>query len=228
VKLRPNGPGGEGETDILGVTTTVFVARNPDDFLDLLEARKPDPETGQPDMERLGAYLGAHPEAQTSIQETLGSDPPASFATSAFYSPHSFKLVDGAGNETWIRFRWRPEAGEHRIPDDEARALGRSYLVEELTSRLADGPAAFDLVLQVAGEDDPIDDPTAAWPAERELLSAGRLEITRLIDDPEQGEHIEVFDPTRIGDGIELSGDPILRARPGAYSVSAYHRLGTA
>jgi catalase len=225
VKLRP---GGDGETDILAVTTTVFVARNPDDFLELLEARRPDPETGEPDMERLGAYLGAHPEAQTAIQETLGAEPPASFATIPYYSPHSFKLLDEDGNGTWVRYRWRPEAGEHHIPDDEARERGRDYLVEELGSRLEEGPIVFDLLLQVGIDDDPIDDPTAAWPAERELVPGGRLEISAVIDDPEHGDHIEVFDPTRVGDGIELSDDPVLHARRGSYSVSAYHRLGTA
>ena len=46
------------------------------------------------------------------------------------------------------------------------------------------------------------------------------------MDDPESGDHIEVFDPTRIVDGIELSNDPILHARARAYSVSAYRRLG--
>ena len=31
----------------------------------------------------------------------------------------------------------------------------------------------------------------------------------------------------RVGDGIELSDDPVLHARRKAYSVSAYRRLGT-
>ena len=35
-----------------------------------------------------------------------------------------------------------------------------------------------------------------------------------------------MFDPTRTGDGIELSDDRILHARARAYSVSAYRRLG--
>jgi catalase len=226
VKLRPNGPGGEGETDILAVTTTVFVARNTDDFLELLEARKPDPETGEPNMELIGAYLGDHPEAQTSIQETLGTEPPASFATIPYYSPHAFKLLDADSNGTWIRYRWRPEAEEQHVPDDDARELGRDYLREELPRRLEGGPIRFELLLQVGTDDDPIDDPTAAWPSERELVPGGTLEITAAVDDPEHGEHIEVFDPTRVGAGIELSGDPILHARRGAYSVSAYHRLG--
>ena len=92
--------------------------------------------------------------------------------------------------------------------------------------RLAGGPASFELKLQIPTEDDPIDDPTAVWPEDRERIAAGRLEITEIVDDPEGGEHIEVFDPTRVPDGIELSDDPILHARARAYSVSAYRRLG--
>src|SRR4051794_24434459 len=44
-------------TDLVCVTTPVFVVRTPEDFLELMRARKPHPETGQPDMERLGKFL---------------------------------------------------------------------------------------------------------------------------------------------------------------------------
>jgi catalase len=223
VKLRPqNGD----EADILGTTNPAFATRTPEEFLELLRLRRPDPETGQPDMEKLGAFLAAHPEAQPAIQATIGVEPPASFAQLAYRSPHSFKLVDGDGAGTWVRFRWRPEAGEAHIPDDEARERGRDYLREELAERLRGGPVGFELQLQVAAEGDPIEDSTAIWPENRELVGAGRLEIAEVVDDPESGDHIEVFDPIRIVDGMELSDDPILHARPRAYSVSAYRRLG--
>lgn len=221
VKLRPEGA---DETDILATTTPAFVARTPEDFLELLHARRPDPETGEPDMERMGAYLGAHPEAQTAIQATLGAEPPASFATVPYWSPHSFRLLDADGSGTWVRYRWRPEAGEERISDDEAKERGRDYLAPELGDRLGSGPAGFELLLQLSGEGDPIDDPTAVWPDERELVSAGRLQLERVIESPERDGHIDVFDPMRLGDGIEPSDDPILHIRPKAYSVSAYHR----
>jgi catalase len=223
VKLRP---ASGDEADILGTTNPAFVTRTPEEFLELLRLRRPDPETGQPDMEKLGAFLAAHPEAQPAIQATIGVEPPASFAQLAYRSPHSFKLVADDGEGTWIRYRWRPEAGEAHLPDDEARERGRDYLREELAERLRGGPVGFELQFQVAAEGDPIDDPTAIWPEDRELIGAGRLEITEMVDDPESGDHIEVFDPIRVVDGIELSDDPVLHARPRAYSVSAYRRLG--
>jgi catalase len=223
VKLR--GAVGE-EIDILATTTPAFVTRTAEDFLELLRLRLPDPETGEPNMEKLGAFLGAHPEAQTAIQATLGGQPLASFATAPYFSPHTFWLVDDDGERHPVRYRWRPEAGEQRLDDDEARERGRDYLHQELPARLAAGPIAFTLLLQLPSAEDPLDDPTVLWPDDRELIDAGRLEITATVDDPEGEGHIDVFDPTRVPDGVELSDDEILHARPRAYSVSAYRRLG--
>jgi catalase len=223
VRLRPTGG---DEADILAVTTPAFVLRTPEEFLEFIQLRRPDPETGEPDWEKLGAFLADHPEAQTAVQATLNTEPPASFATQVYHSPHTFRLLNAGGDSTLVRYRWRPEAGEATIPDDDARAAGGDYLRSELANRLAEGPVAFELKLQIPDEGDPIDDPTAVWPDERERIVAGRLEIAELVDDPERGDHIEVFDPTRVVDGIELSDDPILHARARAYSVSAYRRLG--
>jgi catalase len=224
VKLRPEAG---DEWDVVTTGPPVFVARTPEDFLELLRLRKPDPETGKPDMEAVGEYLGRHPEAQLSIQSALGVEPPVSFATVPYHSPHAFKLVADDGTETWVRWRWDPEAGEQRQPDDEARAKGRDYLRDELEERLRSAPARFTLVLQLAGDGDSLTDPTELWPPERTTADAGSLEITAVVDDPEGDGHIEVFDPMRLPDGIEPSDDPVLLMRPKAYSVSAYRRLGS-
>jgi catalase len=220
IKLRWDG----GETDILTTTSPTFVSRTPEDFLELMRLRRPDPATGQPDMEKLGAYLSEHPETMPAVQAVLMNEPIASFATARYFSPHAFAHLDADGNRTWLRYRLVPEAGEQRIADDEARARGRDFLHEEIASRLDAGTVAFEFQLQLAAADDPLDDSTAAWPDDRELVAAGRLELTEIADDPEREGHIDVFDPTRIVDGIELSYDPVLHARPKAYSVSAYKR----
>lgn len=221
VKLRWDG----GETDILATTSPTFLTRTPEEFLELMELRRPDPATGEPDMERLGAFFGEHPEALPAIQAVLMKEPIASFATVTYFSPHAFGFVDAAERTTWARYRLVPSAGEQRIADDEAKARGTDYLHADLAERLRAGSVVFELRLQLAADGDPLEDPTAVWPADRELVVAGRLEIGELLTDPEGGEHIEVFDPTRVDDGIELSADPILQARPKAYSVSAYKRL---
>ncbi|MDX6581205.1 MAG: catalase [Solirubrobacterales bacterium] len=223
VKLRGDD---EQENDILATTTPAFATRTPEEFLELLELRRPDPDTGLPDFEKLGAFLAAHPEAQTAIQGTVGVGPLASFASAVYYSPHTYWLVDEAGERAPVRYRWIPDAGEHRLDDDEAKALGRNYLYEDLAERLAKGTIGFELRLQRPAADDPLDDPTALWPDDREFVTAGRLELTAAVDDPERDGHIDVFDPLRLPDGIEPSDDPILHARRKAYSVSAYRRWG--
>src|SRR5581483_6171226 len=50
-------------TDIIALTLSTFMVRTPEDFIAFTLARKPDPETGRPDMQKMGAYLGEHPEA---------------------------------------------------------------------------------------------------------------------------------------------------------------------
>jgi catalase len=205
-----------GETDILGVTVPAFVARTPEDFLALNHARKPDPETGQPDMEKVGAYLGGHPEALPAVQHTLETPPPESYLRLRYNALHAFKWTNSDGEARWVRYSWHPEA--------EAKERGGDYLRDDLVDRLAGGTAAFSLLLQLAEDGDPLDDPTAAWPEERKTVTVGRLEVTEAIDDPEAGGELVVFDPTRVTEGIETSDDPILHARPRAYSVSVERR----
>jgi catalase len=216
--------GGGKATDLLCVTSPTFLARNPEDFLELMQARLPDPETGAPDMEKVGAYLGAHPEAMPAVQANLGSEPPASFAQLAYNSLHAFRLIDADGNGRWVRYRWEPEAGEARIPDEEAKSRPADYLRSELAERTASAPAVFRLILILGEEGDPTTDPTEPWPESRRRLLAGTLEVTAIADDPESGGDIVVFDPTNVVDGIELPEDPILFARSRAYSVSAARR----
>lgn len=215
---------GEEATDLLATTTPTFISRDAEGFLEILRLRRPDPETGQPNMEKLGAYLAEHPEAQTAIQAVLGTEPPASFAQLTYYNPHTFFLVNAQGVKTPVRWRWRPVAAEATIPDDEASARDRDYLQQELTERLGNGPAEFELRLQIATGGDPIEDPTQPWPDDREQVAVGRLAIREVIDDPEVGGDVVVFDPMRLIDGIEPSEDPVLHARPRAYSVSIERR----
>ena len=73
---------------------------------------------------------------------------------------------------------------------------------------------------------DPVDDPTEAWPAERETVEVGRLELTGPETERERDGDVLVFDPTRVVDGIELTEDPILRFRHRAYAVSVERRSG--
>ena len=220
-------PDGE-KTDIVAVTRPTFFVRTPEDFVELMEARKPDPETGQPDMERLGAFLGAHPESAAAIQAALQAKPPASYARQGYFGIHAFKWIAADGLERFVRYRLEPEGGVEVLSEDEARERGTDYLQEDIAERVDAGGVAFRLLVQLGEEGDPTDDPTVAWPEEREIIEVGRLEVTGPEPEREHGGDILVFDPTRVVDGIELSDDRILGFRPHAYSVSVERRSGVA
>jgi catalase len=215
-------------TDLVGVSRRQFFVRTAEDFLEFTLARKPDPQTGQPDMERLGAFLGAHPEAGPAVQEQLLSKPPVSYATTPYNGLHSFRYTAPDGTQRWVRWHLEPEAGVATIDDDDDEAAGRErdYLQHEIAARLAAGPVAFTLSVAVAQDGDPIDDPTIAWPDERETIELGRLEVTGIATDRERDGDVLVFDPTRVTDGIEPSADRILNARGDVYAESVYRRSG--
>ena len=141
----------------------------------------------------------------------------------AYNSIHSFRWTAPDGTERWVRYRFEPEEGERTLSEEEARSRGRDYLQEEVLARPS---SAFRMVVIVANESDDVDDPTVAWPSDRERVEVGRLELTGPETEREQGDDILVFDPTRVTDGIELSDDQILRFRPRAYAVSVTRRSG--
>jgi catalase len=212
-------------TDIVALSLPVFFSRTPEDLLAFNAARRPDPATGQPDADKVVAYLGDHPETVPAVTAAMTHPIPASYASLHYHGLHSFGFVNGTTR--WGRYHWIPTAGEQAISDDDAATMPPDYLRDELAARLEGEPATFDLEIELAAADDPIDDPTSQWPADRERVRAGRLDITRLAFDRDVGGDVLVFDPTRVTEGVVLSADPILLARPGAYSVSVARRTAT-
>lgn len=215
-------------TDLVALTLPCFFVRTPEDFIAFGQARRPDPDTGQPDMGKVGEFVSEHPETGAALQHIIPSlVPPRSYATCAYNSIHSFRLVNGDGDGRWVRYRWVPEAGVEVLDEEEIEGAGAEYLQDDIRARLDDGPVRFTLLARVADDGDAIDDPTVPWPeGEREEVELGTLELTGLDTTRETGDDILVFDPMRVTGGIEPSEDPILHVRSPAYSVSVERRAG--
>ncbi|HEX9889058.1 MAG TPA: catalase family peroxidase [Nitriliruptorales bacterium] len=211
-------------TDIVALSVPVFFARTPEDFLAFTHARVPDPETGKPDLTKVGAYLDEHPEAMAAVSAGLTHPIPASFLTTAYHGVHAFGFVDRDDRLRHGRYHLVPDEGEVAVPDDERKGLAPDYLRRDLVDRLDVGSGLFHLDLQLAAAEDPLTDPTAEWPEDREVVRLGQLRIDALAFDREHEGDVLVFDPTRVTDGIVLTDDPILHARRGAYSVSVARR----
>jgi len=212
------------KADILGLHIEGFLVRTPAEFLAFLSVQLPDPATGKPAPDGVPRFLQSHPATGAFIERLTKKPIPASYGQACYYSEHAFKFTAADGSGRFGRYRWVPEAGEAYLSPDDAGKRSSNFLREELEGRLKKGPASFRLVLQLAGENDPTDNATALWPADRPLVELGRLEVTQISPTSANDERRLVFDPTNITDGIELSKDPILLARSAAYSVSYNHR----
>lgn len=214
-------------TDLLSIAIPIFPSRTPEDFLQLTQALTPDPTTHKIDTRKIDAFAAAHPKLQGALQLALAGRPLASFAQTIYHAVHAFRFINSAGQDRFIRYSWRPEPGTARIYLDEEQHIPPDYLQLELRERLAAGPVRFTLHLQLADKGDEVTDPATAWPQERHSVLAGTLELTGLVSDQAGGCEALVFDPSRVTDGIVPSDDPILKARPGAYSVSFHRRTSS-
>jgi catalase len=210
-------------TDIVCQTSPRFPVKDPEGFVELMRAQA----SGIHRVWRLPLFFATHPTALASAPASLPTlKPPTSYATIRYYALHAFRWVDAGGGSRYVRYTWAPETDEPRISPGEAKKRGRDYLQEEIRARLDRGGVRFTLQLQIAGPGDNVDDPSSAWPDDRERVTAGTLELTELETGRESDGDILVFDPARVTDGIELSNDPVLRFRPAAYSESVARRSG--
>jgi catalase len=209
-------------TDIVAQTAPRLPTRTPEGFIELVRASEPSAAA----LWRFPAFLARHPKALPALRANLSAlKPPQSYATCSYYAIHAFRWIDSGGRERYVRYRWISEAGEAHLSARDAKSRGRDYLQQEIAERISSGPVRFRLQLQLAADGDPVDDPTASWPQDRETVIAGMLELTGLETGRETGGDVLVFDPTRVSDGVGLSDDPVLLFRSPAYSVSIERRI---
>jgi catalase len=210
LKLR----GDTGDVDLLGQTSPRFPVRDPADFVSMTEAAQR-PAT-------FPLWMLRHPRTIPHLLTSARAkplDPPYSFAEKTYYPIHAYGWVAPDGTRRWVRYEMRPLAGSR----PQGTFVGFDRLRQEIVARLGEGPVRYDLHVVVAADGDDPHDPTSVWSGVRDL-SAGVIEGTAPVDDPEASGGPVVFDPTRVVDGIELSDDPILRYRPSAYSESIGRR----
>lgn len=203
-------------------STAVFAVHTPRQFFDQLVASRPDPATGKPDPAKLEAFYRTNPETQPFRQWVKAHPPSSSFANTGFYSINAFLATDASGQTRAIRWQTVPETPW--TPESAAQRSQPDFLDDDLDTRLAEGPLRWHLVLTVAAPDDPTDDATQQWPAQREQIDAGTLVLTRASAQTDGVCRDVNYDPTILPDGLKPSDDPLLAARSAAYSVSFNRR----
>jgi catalase len=210
------------QTDIVAQSLPWFAFHDPDGFVEFVLAQRRVPSMAW----RFPAYLLSHPRMINALRVNAPAlRVPESYVSLRYYGVHAFRFLAADGSSRYVRYEWAPGDGDRRLGLKAARARGRDFLQQGLRERLTRGAAQFKLELQIATPEDPVEDPSKRWPPERERVVAGTLDIVEVDEGADQ--NALVFDPTRVTDGIELSGDPVLQFRPKAYSESASRRMSS-
>jgi catalase len=239
----------ETASDLIATTLGEFFVRNVADFFEFAKVAKLEAYRRRPwylklwDILRLkvprrdpypnelqnvdaGAlrYANRHRFAQLGVFQVGLIGAPESYARASYHAVHTFWVTSPDGVRRPVRFSWQPVAG---VRNTDPKAVPRDkYLFEELKNRLRRWPARFMLMMTIGEAGDALDDPTKPWPGTRIRVAMGTLTLTEVPEDQEAaGERIS-FNPCRLAPGIEVSKDPILEARLGAYEVSREMRGG--
>jgi catalase len=208
-------------TDIVSHSTNHFPARTGEEFLEFLKAlAASDPAhlSGSP----LEKYLGSHPSALAFVQAPKPA--PSSFARETYFGLTAMQFINKDGISHYGRYQIVPEAGNEHLNPADAAMKKTNYLFNEITERIAKQAVAFRIIVQLAQDDDQVDDVTVRWPDDRTLLDIGRVVLTKLVSDSSRAQRRIIFDPIPRVDGIEPSKDPLLDIRANVYLLSGRRR----
>jgi catalase len=138
---------GEPVADLVAANFRVFPSKNPEGFIELVEALSHAQTEGsfteraKGKLTAAGQFAGIlakHPESHAGLKAFIARQGPASFATTRYEGLHAFVLVDDEGNRQPFRYRLVPTLGEVDLVPEHAKTLGPDFLLGELDERLAD------------------------------------------------------------------------------------------
>lgn len=208
-------------TDIVSHSTDGFPTRTGQEFLEFLRAvAASDPS--KPSPSPIEAFLGTHPAALAFVQTPKPS--PSSFARESYFGVTAFRFTNKDGVSRYGRYRIIPDAGVEHLDDTTAKSKAANFLFDELTQRIAAGPISFQILVQVANDNDVVDDATIHWPEDRLLVQFGNVVLTALVSDNSPEQKKIIFDPIPRVDGIGPSDDPLLELRAAIYLLSGRRR----
>lgn len=200
-------------TDIVTHSTPFFPAKDGKDAVGFFSSLKDG---------TVADFVASHPAAKAFVEAPKPA--PVSFATEKFYGVNAFKLVNKDGDETFIRYRIVPRAGEAHVDDAELKTLGVNYAFDSVPELLEKGPIEFDIVVQVAEPSDVTDDCTIQWPEDRKLVTLGTISLDSVTPGNPAEQKKIIFDPVPRVEGIEPSADPLIDIRAAIYLTSGKER----
>jgi catalase len=203
---------GGKEMDIVANSLKFFPVATGEEFRDLLQAiAVSGKDAAKPT--KLDSFMAAHPAAPRAFGSVAT---PTSFARETYNGVNSFVFVDKVGRRQAFRFQIVPVAGTLHMTAAQATAQKPNFLIDELGPRLARQPVRFKLTAFLAQSGDAVDDATKPWPDNRRSIDLGTITLNKVIP----ADKALGFLPENLVEGIEPSGDPLIKARTQAYVVS--------
>ena len=232
----------EGNWDLVGNNIPVFFIQDAMKFPDLVHAVKMEPDRAFPQAasahDTFWDFVSLMPESMHMVMWAMSDRTlPRSLRTTEGFGVHSFRLINAAGESTFVKFHWRPKLGIQSTVWDEAmklQAADNDFHRRDLFEAIEDGDfPEWELSVQLFTEEDaerfPFDhlDPTKLIPEELvPLQPIGRMVLNRWPDNFFAETEQVAFCPANVPPGIDFSNDPLLQGRLFSYLDTQLSRLG--
>ncbi|HET9955802.1 MAG TPA: catalase, partial [Polyangiaceae bacterium] len=233
----------EGIWDFVGNNIPVFFVQDAMKFPDFVHAVKMEPDRGFPQAasahDTFWDFISLTPESMHMIMWAMSDRTiPRSLATIEGFGIHSFRLVNDAGESTFVKFHFRPKAGLQSTLWDEAVKIAgadpdfhRRGLFEDIQAgKYPTWEFAVQLFTEQEAESFPFDhlDPTKIIPEELvPLMVIGELVLDRWPDNFFAETEQVAYCPANVVPGIDFSSDPLLQGRLFSYLDTQLSRLGS-
>ncbi len=233
----------EGNWDLVGNNIPVFFIQDAIKFPDLVHAVKMEPDRGFPQSatahDTFWDFISLTPESMHTVMWIMSDRTiPRSLRMIEGFGVHSFRLINDAGESTFVKFHWRPKLGLQSTIWDEAVAIAgadQDFHRRDMFEAIAAGQFpewefAVQLFTQEEAEGFPFDhlDATKLIPEELVPLKViGRMVLDRWPNNFFAETEQVAYCPSHVVPGIDFSNDPLLQGRLFSYLDTQLSRLGS-
>lgn len=233
----------EGNWDLVGNNVPVFFIQDAIKFPDLIHAAKMEPDRAFPQAatahDTFWDFISLTPESMHMVMWIMSDRTlPRSLRMIEGFGVHSFRLINAAGESTFVKFHWRPKLGlQSTVWDETVKICGadQDFHRRDLFDAIEAGDFpewefAVQLFTEAEAEKFPFDhlDPTKLIPEELVPLQViGRMVLDRWPNNFFAETEQVAFCPANIVPGIDFSNDPLLQGRLFSYLDTQLSRLGS-
>jgi catalase len=233
----------EGNWDLVGNNIPVFFIQDAIKFPDIIHAVKMEPDRGFPQSatahDTFWDFISLTPESMHMVMWIMSDRTiPRSLRMIEGFGVHSFRLINAAGESTFVKFHWRPKLGlQSTIWDETVKISGadQDFHRRDMFDAIAAGnfpewEFAVQLFTQEQADSFPFDhlDATKLIPEELVPLKViGRMVLDRWPNNFFAETEQVAYCPANVVPGIDFSNDPLLQGRLFSYLDTQLSRLGS-